>query len=173
VSAGVQTDAARVLALAVASFSAAVAEVDRAVGSIDSTTKEEAIELLRALRENTSTARMSEAGIERWIAVCFREEGLDSNQPHDIPGCGVVEVRRSRTRRAWQWDTLKPAWLNAVIDQYADANDGLEPPTAYVRDSLFDCFSISGAKVRSMASLGIDVDTYCDSTPGTPTVVLA
>jgi hypothetical protein len=145
----------------------ATEDLNRAAADIDSTTIEEAVGSLATLREQIGTLRQVEAGLERWIAACFRAEGWDLT--HELPGIGMVEVRRSTTRRAWDWPELKSAWLN----QYMARTGGEVTDPAAIRDAIFECFSISSGKVTGLRELGIDVEDYCSSEPGTPRVVIA
>ncbi len=142
-------------------------DLNVATGSVDSTTVEEATQALADLRAMIAPLRQVEAGLERWIAQCFKAEGWDLT--HELPGIGMVEVRRSTTRRAWDWPELKSAWLN----QYMARTGGEVSDPAAIRDAIFECFSISSGKVTGLRELGIDVEDYCSSEPGTPRVILA
>jgi hypothetical protein len=145
----------------------AAREVNRAVGDIESTTVEESAQILGDVRAHIAVLRQCEAGIERWIATCFREEGW--RDPVELPGIGMVEVRRSTTRRAWDHEGLRARWLN----DYVTANGGEVVDPAQIRDALFDVVSVSGWKVTGLKALGIDANDFCQSEPGTPRVVLA
>lgn len=159
--------AARALTVDLGMLADLVEAINQDTADIESTTVEEAARLLAALRPQIALLRQCEAGIERWIARCFAAEGW--RDPHELPGIGMVEVRRSKTRRAWQHDLLKSKWLAA----YVKSTGGEVTDPAQVRDALFDVVSVSGWKVTGLKALDIDPDDYCDSEPGTPTVVIA
>jgi hypothetical protein len=146
---------------------AATGAVDKAVGDVESSTVQEAAQTLANLRVHIAALRQCEAGLERWIATCFREEGW--RDPVELPGIGMVEVRRSTTRRAWDWPELKTAWLNA----YTASTGGEVTDPADIRDALFESFSVSAGKVGGLRELGIEVSDYSSCEPGTPRVVLS
>jgi hypothetical protein len=165
------TNAGKDAASALLLLETAAGAVDKAVGDVESTTVQEAAQTLANLRVHIATLRQCEAGIERWIAQCFREEGW--RDPVELPGVGMVEVRRSKNRRGWQYDALRSKWVNVFVPRWAELHEGEEPAPGDVMAALFECFTVTGAKVRSMKSIGIDVDDYCESEPGAPTVSIA
>ncbi len=142
-------------------------DVNHAIADVESMTVEETATSLMILRDAIGLLRQCEAGAERWIARCFREEGWDVQ--HELPGIGMVEVRRSKDRKAWQHDRVQSDWLNALMT--ARGGEHLDP--AEVRDEFLKVASISGYKVTGLRELELDPDDYCESSPGTPRVVLA
>lgn len=160
------TTAADRIHAALGQLRTAVDDLNRGVGDVESTTVEEAASALAELRDLISPLRQCEAGLERWIATCFRHEGWDLT--HELVGVGMVEVRRSVTRRGWDWDELKSAWLNA----YMERNGGEVTDPAQIRDALFESFSVSGGKVTGLRELGIDANDYASVEPGPPRVVI-
>lgn len=142
-----------------------VDDLNRALGDLDSMTVEDKATTLQVLRDLFGPQRQCEAGLERGIAHDFRDAGWDLQ--HELPGIGMVEVRRSKDRKAWQHDRVQSDWLNAITV------DGEYLDPAQVRDAFLSVASISGYKVTGLRELGLDPDDYCDSTPGAPRVVIA
>lgn len=148
----------------------AVDALNRGVGDVESTTVEEAAAALAELRDLISPLRQCEAGLERWIAQCFRAEGWDLT--HELVGVGMVEVRRSTQRRAWDHEAVRRDWVNAWLLKFAEESN--EGPDVYdAIDACMGIASVSGYKVTWMRQLGMDPDDYCESSPGAPRVVLA
>jgi hypothetical protein len=142
-------------------------QINADAADIESMTVEEAARALRGLRRNLGIIRQVEAGLERWIAECFAHEKW--RDPHELPGVGMVEVKRSKDRKAWDHEALKSRWLNA----YTASTGGEVTDPAEVRDALLNVVSIAGWKVTGLRELDIDADDYCSSLPGTPRVVLS
>jgi hypothetical protein len=77
-----------------------------------------------------------------------------------------VEVRRSKTRRAWDHDSLARDWLNT----YMEGRGGEAPDPFDVVADFRKVAGIGSWKVTGLREYGIDAGEYCDESPGTPTV---
>jgi hypothetical protein len=149
---------------AVFDLSLAVEALDKASLDFDSLTVDEAVEHLSVVKELIGRQRQLEAALERWVAECFKAEGW--RDPQEFPGLGLVEVRRSKTRRAWDHAMVRSDWLN----RYLDANDGEIPgPFEFLEDFL-KVASVGTWKVTGLKGWDMDPADYCDESPGTPTV---
>jgi hypothetical protein len=162
----VTTKAHETVSAAVAAVVDAATVLDEASLDFESTTVEEAADSLGQLSDAIMSLRQLQALLERWVAECFRAEGWKANEPREIPGVGVVEVRRSRNRRAWQHEQLRSAWLN----EYLSRNGGEAPDPFTVVADFLKVASINGWKVTGLREYGLEADDWCDSEPGTPTV---
>lgn len=160
------TKAHEAVSAAVTAVEDATKVLDAASVEFDSTTVQEAADDLGRLSEAITTLRQLQASLERWVAQCFRAEGWKVNEPVEVPGVGMVEVRRSTTRRAWQHEQLRTAWLNAYLEQ----NGGEAPDPFTVVEAFLKVASINGWKVTGLRSLGLEANDYCDTEPGAPTV---
>ena len=149
---------------AVFDLSLAVAGLDKASLDFDSLTVAEAVEHLSVVKELIARTRQLEAALERWVAECFKAEGW--RDPVEFPGIGVVEVRRSRTRRAWDHDLLTRDWLNT----YMEGRGGETPDPFALIEDFRKVASVGSWKVRGLKEWEIDPSEYCDESPGTPTV---
>lgn len=158
------TEAHERVAPAVLDLSMAVEGLDRVSDDFNSLTVDEAVEHLSVVKELIGRQRQLEAALERWVAECFKAEGW--RDPQEFPGLGVVEVRRSRNRRAWEHDTLTRDWLNTFLE----GRGGETPDPFDVVDEFRKVASVGSWKVRGLAAYGIDAGEYCDEQPGTPTV---
>lgn len=149
---------------AVFDLSLAVEALDKASQDFDSLTVDEAVEHLSVVKELIGRQRQLEAALERWVAECFKAEGW--RDPQEFPGLGVVEVRRSKTRRAWDHETLRRDWLNT----YMEGRGGDIPDPFDVVSDFLKVASVGSYKVTGLKAYGIDPADYCDESPGTPTV---
>jgi hypothetical protein len=149
---------------AILDLSIGVSVLDHVSDDFDNLTVAEAVEHLSVLKELIAKQRQLEAALERWVAECFKAEGW--RDPQEFPGLGTVEVRRSRTRRAWEHDLLTRDWLNTFLE----GRGGETPDPFDVVEEFRKVASVGSWKVRGLAAYGIDVADYCDETPGTPTV---
>lgn len=152
---------------AVESVQAAVENLDAVSHEFNSTTVEEAAVSLAEVQAAIVRLRRLEAGLELWVAECFRAEGWKSNEPRELP-LGSVEVRRSTTRRAWDHQGLRRDFLNA----YLDRNGGEAPDPFTVVEDFLKVASINGWKVTGLREYGLEANDYCDHEPGTPKVVV-
>lgn len=149
---------------AVLDLAMGVQALDHASTDFDSLTVQEAVEHLSVVKELLANTRQLEAALERWVAECFKAEGW--RDPVEFPGLGVVEVRRSRTRRAWDHQQARTDWLNSYL---ADHDGEIPDPFEFVEDFL-KVASVGGYKVRGLRASGLDPADYCSEEPGTPTV---
>jgi hypothetical protein len=149
---------------AVFDLSLAVEALDKASLDFDSLTVDEAVEALSVVKELIGRQRQLEAALERWVAECFKAEGW--RDPQEFPGLGLVEVRRSKNRRAWDHDSLARDWLNT----YMEGRGGEAPDPFDVVADFRKVAGIGSWKVTGLREYGIDAADYCDESPGTPTV---
>lgn len=159
--------AAELLNAALIDFTTQVDTLNRRAADLDAIHVQEKAYSLKLLREQFTILRQIEAGLERSIAADFKGNGW--RDPHELPGVGIVEVRRSTERRAWQHDRVRSDWLNA----YLTTLEGEIPDPAEIRDAFLKVASVSQYKVTGLRQLGLDAENYCESSPGTPRVVLS
>jgi hypothetical protein len=139
--------------------------VDEAIRDVESTTLDEATACLAQLREHVARLRQFDAALERWIADIFRDQHWRDPQE---TAAGLVEVKRSTTRRMWDHDQAGKAWLSATLD----ASGGEVPdPFDLLRD-FRSAATVAGWKVGAFKALGLDVNDYCSTEPGVPHVYI-
>lgn len=88
----------------------------------------------------------------------------------EVPGVGVLERRKGRDRRAWDWPSLLPLLIRAYVDpdgtgEMPDAGEVV----ARMRELIVDVIGVTpskGPKVRPLRELGIDPDEYAETRPG-------
>lgn len=159
-------DATFEIRTALSALEASGEAVDKATARVDDVKVEDAVQSLARMREVIAQLRRCEAGFERWIAEVFADQGW--RDPHEFPGVGAVEVRRSKTRRAWDHEALQRKWLDAhMAETGGEVLEPAEVVTAYRKVA-----QVSGYKVTGLKELGIYADDFCDSEPGTPRVVI-
>ena len=98
--------------------------VDEAIRDVESTTLDEATACLAQLREHVARLRQFDAALERWIADIFRDQHWRDPQE---TAAGLVEVKRSTTRRMWDHDQAGKAWLSATLDASGGEVTGSRP----------------------------------------------
>jgi hypothetical protein len=90
----------------------------------------------------------------------------------ELPGYGLVEVRKRWKRSRWDWSELLPVIAARIVDDPAtifDPETGeVLPPAvigANVATRLRDAISFSSAKVTALREMGIQVDEFCEEEP--------
>lgn len=152
---------------AVVDLTLAVATFDRAVAlGADEATWQEAALLLRHARTQVQLLQAAVGAIEARVIVARRAEGISGDVP--VQGVGVVSVHRPRNRKAWDHDGL----AGHVLDRHLSDLGGDLPPPWDVARWLTDAAHIDYWRVGILRDLGIDVDQFCSSEPGVPTVAI-
>lgn len=145
----------------------AINEFDRHVAQFsDAMTWEQAALLLRRAREQRDFLNDAIGAIEARVIVGRREEGAFGDIP--VEGVGVVSIHRPKNRKAWDHDAL----AGHVLDAHLLRLEGDIPDPWTVREWLMGAAHIDYWRVGELADLGIDVDEFCTSTPGRPTVTI-
>lgn len=124
-------------------------------------------DMLHQLREGRASLQRSEAAIEAEIARLFREFRVPGDKT-EVPGVGVVHVKRGKDRKAWDHQGL----AKLVVEQLIERRGG-EIPTAWdVRDALMQVAAIAYWRVTELRRHGIEPDDYCEAIPGRPSVII-
>lgn len=124
---------------------------------VDTTTWEEATHLLVALRSLITRARAVEDNLTRHIAARM------PTTPTAVDGVGLVQVRKGQLRKAWHSDEL----TRDVIRSHMERRGGEVPSDPYeVVRWVLDAAAIGYWRKSALTDLGLDVDDYCDTTPG-------
>lgn len=140
--------------------------LDKATARVDDLPHEVVLPVLASVRESVATVRQCDAGMERYLAQVF--DTLGWRDPQEIPGIGVVEVKRSTTRRAWRHDDAARDWLNAYMERLG----GELPDPGDVLAAFRKSAQVNGWKVGGFKELGLSVNDYAHTEPGTPKVVI-
>lgn len=119
----------------------------------------QSVSILKDLRRVVVELRLiDDAYLTRRVSELLRYV----NGPVEVEGVAAVEIARSKNRRAWQHDALIRDWLDAhMIATGGEVCDPADLLTAFRKAA-----QISGWKVTAMREMGLDVDDYCDSSPG-------
>jgi hypothetical protein len=160
------TEAHERIAPAVLDLAMAVDWLDKTSVDFEGLTVQEAVEHLSVIKELEARLRQLDAGLERWVAAVFKDQGWKSNEAREFPGLGTVEVRRSTTRRAWRHDDAASDFVNAVIAE--TGGEVVDPFDLMAR--FRSAASVSGWKVGGFKAVGLNVNDYAECEPGTPTV---
>jgi hypothetical protein len=90
----------------------------------------------------------------------------------ELPGFGLVEVRKRFKRSRWDWSALLPVLAARIIDDPAvvfDPETGEVLPPAVIASNvayrLRECISFGGAKVTALREMGVQVDEFCEEEP--------
>ena len=91
----------------------------------------------------------------------------------EVPGVGVVEIKRATTRTAWEHDELwKRVAARALDEREADPDTGeWEREADTVARVLRECATPSW-KVLGLRAHGIDPDEFCHTEYGKPSVMI-
>ena len=104
---------------------------------------------------------MARLVLDEFKAALLAEAGERS---FDVPAIGRLEIRQSKKRTGWNWDSLIPAVVKAgqterrIIDP--DAGE-VESEGHAVARALRECVSFSGGKVTGLRARNLDVDEFC------------
>ncbi|MGH6691988.1 MAG: hypothetical protein ACREF4_15065, partial [Gammaproteobacteria bacterium] len=118
------------------------------VDSLQLGLKCDALARLRAVR---ASLQRSEAAIERDISDMMHTA---RTRRTEVPGVGMVEVRRGTQRKQWDHQALAKAWLEA----YLSTLGGEIPKPWDVRDALLDAAALSYWRAGVLREYGIDPD---------------
>lgn len=94
-------------------------------------------------------------------------EALDYGHPLDVDGVGRVEVKRGRKRSRWQGDDL----LRAVLDSRRADEDG-EPIDESPLEKVLHVWNLGAPRVTALKERRLQADEFCESVPGTVSVVI-
>lgn len=127
-------------------------------------TWEESAALLARLRQARKRLQEVENGFERYIAEVWTDQHI--RDPQEVPGVGLVKVRKTADRKSWQHEEITKVLLETWI-----AEHGGEIPDAWTtRDLLLDVGRFDYWRVRKLRALKINPDDYCEVIPGRSTV---
>ena len=160
------TTAGDALADAIVDLGTATGWVDDAILDVEGTTLTEAVGCLSVLRDHVANLRRYDAALERWIAAIFRDQHW--RDPQEVAGIGLVDVKRSTTRRGWDHEQAAKAWLAAWLD----AHGGEVPDPFDLLREFRSAATVAGWKVGQFRALGLDPDDYCTTEPGPPHVYI-
>lgn len=161
------TDAGQALTDALNDLGTATGWVDDAILDVESTDFLEAVAALSTLRDHVAKLRQYDAALERWIAAIFRDQHW-RDDPQEVAGLGLVEVKRSTQRRRWDHEQAAKAWLAA----HMEANGGEVPDPFDLLREFRSAATVAGWKVGPFRALGLDVNDYCSTEPGVPHVYI-
>jgi hypothetical protein len=123
---------------------------------------------LRDLREVIAALRAWEGVLTDFLADALGRNTID------VEDVGRVEIKRSANRKAWDHQALRARVLAAGRDERI-----IDPLTGEAEDLgsavlrvLTDCAQIAYWRKEALAQRGIDVDEYCEQTPGGVRVVI-
>lgn len=160
-------DQAWVNALAVSSQLSAVV-----VDCEDSDEVDALLHVLHALRDAKRACDFAYKEVEKQVIRHAGERHLE------VPGLGVVEIKRSKKRSAWDIPEAMRAVVARIIDEpgvLADEEGEIRPPhhiAEQVAVKLRDAFGIYSGKVGGFRKLGLDVSEFCTEEDGVYSVVL-
>lgn len=160
------TEAYDRIAVSVAFVTEAATTLNVEALDLNGMTWEETAEVLKALVEARKVLQSVESGMERWIAQVWRNENLYGDIA--VEGIGVVSVHRGKSRKAWDHEGI----AGHVIDAHLTGGSGEMPTPWEVKNWLLDAAGIAYWRVTSLKELGIDVDEFCDTLPGTLSVTV-
>ncbi len=114
------------------------------------------------------TARTHLAAVEQALAnrIVAIDQAHRDRLPMTVPGLGVVEVRRSADRKAWEHDQLGAE----VVRRHLAAAGGELPDPFDVARQVLAAAAPSYWRTGVLKALGIDPGDYCTTTPGRRTV---
>lgn len=124
---------------------------------------------LAEIRQVRTRLALTERAVEDLAA------DLLTDKVTEIPGLGAVEVRKGATRKAWQSADL----LRHVIRHDLTEGTGGEIPSDpmalvdHVTATVTACLPVTpsvGWRVTALRDRGVDVDEWCETTPGRKTV---
>lgn len=141
-----------------------VAVLSKACMDSDSTTFEEAAELLHRIREARRALHQMENGFEHWLGMIKQDQRIRG--PVQVAGVGSVTVRKANSSVNWDHSGL----LVQVMHAFASEHDGELPDTFEYRDLIEKAAGIGYWRVGELEELGVDVSEYRTVTPGRWTV---
>lgn len=142
------------------------------LGGEESITWLEALTILDALRKTVTSLLQSDAGLVRYLYL---------TAPHgdtEVEGIGVVGIRRSNDRNAWDHDGWKHDVRAALLEEYGygdglvDVQSGEMVDVLDLLTALQDVHGASAPKVTKLRALGLDPAAYCEEVPGKPSVTI-
>lgn len=139
-------------------------DVDDSLLNLQPDSWENAALLLHHLRLARQALATAESKVETLVAQMMRDAGVfDATE---LNGIGVIQRRGGSKRKQWEHDAL----AKQVIDTHMTDTDGEVPDPWVVRDWLLEAAAVGYWRVGVLKKLGIDVDDYCATEPGRPTV---
>lgn len=131
------------------------------IGSVpDDMAADDGLRALNVLRSALSALRNLDAALVRHIYVNGEHGDVQ------VEGLPVAKVTRARDRKAWEHRPLAQAVLDAHLTER-----GFEQPDPWEAITwVLDAAGVAYWKVTTLRELGIDVDQYCETTPGKPQV---
>lgn len=105
--------------------------------------------------------------VEKALLAVMGEKNLE------VPGVGLVEVKKATRRTQWQHDDLLAAVVARLADEpgvFFDPEDGVFLPSQTIGHNiarrLRECVSFGAGKVTGLRALGIDPSEYCTEDEG-------
>lgn len=138
--------------------------VSKACMDMNSTTFEEASELLHRVRETRKVLQKLENGFESWLGEIKQDQRIRGTKV--VEGVGAVTVRRAAAHTDWDHAGL----LVQVMHAHAAKHDGELPDTFEYRDLIEKTAGIGYWRTGELKELGVDVSEYRTVTPGRWTV---
>lgn len=113
--------------------------------------------------------------LRSWEVVLtdFLSDALGRNDM-EVPGVGRVEVKRGANRKAWDHDALRRLVIAKGRDERAVSVDGevLESEGEAVGRALMECAHVDYWRKGALADRGVDIDEFCEVSPGRVSVVI-
>jgi hypothetical protein len=160
----VETEAHQRISPAVEDVAGVVAVLSKACMESDSTTFDEASDLLNRIRESRKALHQMENGFERWLGAIKIDQKIRG--PVQVAGVGSVTVRKASAHVDWDHEGL----FKELIGQHIEAHDGAFPDAFELRDIVFACAGIGYWRTGALKEHGVDVSEYRTVTPGRWTV---
>lgn len=123
---------------------------------------------LRDLRATIDALRSWEGVLSEFLS-----DALGRNEI-DVDGVGRVGVKRGANRKAFDHDALRRLIIAKGRDERAVSVDGevLESEGEAVGRALMECAHVDYWRKGALADRGVDLDEFCEVSPGRVSVVI-
>lgn len=146
---------------AVKSSALSALRVSTEATGLDQLDAETCMRILYALRAGLEHLRDVEAGLVNRIYLAG-PHGMDVR----VEGLPPAIVGRSKNRKGW--DERGAAF--AYLDSKMAARDGEAPDPGEVVDWMLELFGVNYVRTTPLKAVGLQVDAFCEETPGKPQV---
>lgn len=124
----------------------------------NSTNPELCAEILAMLRDVKADAARAYSAVEQTVIAAAGKKS------YEVPGLGMVEIKKSTKRSAWRHDELVPVIVSHALDERQfdpDTGEALEREAETVARVLRECVSFGAGKVTGLRARGIQPDEFC------------
>lgn len=128
----------------------------------DVTNPEDVAHLLADLRDHKARVAEVFSTVEKHLLTLAGEKKLE------VPGLGLVEIKRRTKRAKWQHDVLIPVIVARALDERVFdpvTGEAEEREAMTVARALRECISFGAGKVTGLRARGIDESEFCRVEP--------